>query len=200
MNEVDLGVWPIFQPFVDIGKGLANIAMSPFKYVGKKVSPILEPGKTGAKVTKFQLLKRAQAGAELPAGFAPVLNPAGEVVDVIREPLYAGKPAVTPGPASSFTFQNLWKNLQGPLELFVKGYSSVKQAEYLSEMAKARAEAQKAAQATQQAYYEALAQQQRVEKKQKGILQTQAFKNLAPYLIPLAIGGVIIFVLATRKK
>lgn len=176
--NTDLGIWPIFKPLQTVGKGLFNVAKAPFQLVGKAVSSITEPGSWGAKTPK-----------EMPT------TPAGE--PLIIEP---GKQTKPSGTQSQFEFQNLFESLEAPLKMFVKGYSNVKQAEYMSDIAKARAEAVKAQRARQQAYQRAVTQERREEKEQKGIIREEAFKDLAPYLIPIAVGGVIILVLATGGK
>jgi len=97
-------------------------------------------------------------------------------------------------------FASVWENIKMPLTTIADYALQYKKMDYAVDIARAQSEAQKAAALQQEAYVEALRQYRAAEAETKAGISTEAFRALSPYLIPIAIGGVVILALALIRK
>jgi len=189
-SSVELGIWPIFKPFM------------PWTWEIFKKAPAPEPAGT----PKTQAVAYVKPWADKPAiALSPqdVVAPT-EVAKLIPEYGYAIAPTAfaAPPPQKSF-FEEVWQTLEWPVETFLKYQQSKQAMEYGMKLAEMEAESYKAAQAIAEAQARAAQQQAETEKYRQDwrrYLSAEAVKKAAPYLLPIAIGITAVVLLTARKK
>ena len=130
--------------------------------------------------------------------------PAAEVAKKLPSLSYKISPAASP---TATVLPNQLSNVSDILKWgannFLKYYSTKQSGEYASKMAEAQIESQKAAKAIAESQARIAEAQAKSESYQHGIsnlLSKEALGKYSPYLVPLAIGAVIVMILITRRK
>lgn len=184
LNEVNLGVWPIFKVFMPWTWGATPTP-----------PPTGTPKTTATPATVVYPFGPDKPINVYPSHLPQVVGPYGVALPTWAE-------TSKPPPGKSF-FEQVGEFFNWGTEMFIKYQQSKTSSDYARSVAKMEAEAIKAQQAIAEAQARIAAYgagQQQYAADWGNYLSAESLKKYSPYLIPIAIGFVTIMLIASRKE